>query len=97
MIDGLKAEPDTVLLSEMEGFPHVWDDEKQRYGIRLQRNKLPDYATDDFWEAIRMWQDWKTFGFPNSGGTNDQPALYLDILRVMNNISQKIEADNGNS
>jgi hypothetical protein len=30
-----------------------------------------------------MWRDHKEFGYPNSGGSMDQPALWLDIVRVM--------------
>jgi hypothetical protein len=89
-MDGLREEPNTELLSEMEGFEHIWDDEKQRYGIRLQRNSLPDYATVDFWEALRMWRDWKMFGFPKSGGSDDQGALYMDIIRTMQLYADKM-------
>lgn len=79
----MKQEPTTKLLSEMEGIPGVWDEEKNSRGIRIQRNSIPDYATEDFWEAIGLWSDWKMFGFPEVGGSNDQGGLYMDILRAM--------------
>jgi len=77
----------------MEGFAHVWDDVKDRMGIRLQRNALPDYATDDFWEALQMWNDWQEFGAPESGGSNDQGALWMVIIRLFNGLSNKIRAE----
>ncbi len=89
----LRSEPTTTLLSEMEGFADIWDEKKERFGIRLQRNTLPDYATDDFWEAVSMWKDWQTFGFPNSGGKDDQPALYIDVLRIMNRMAERVKAE----
>jgi hypothetical protein len=87
--EAMKAEPTATLLSEMEGVPGIWNEEKKTYGIRVQRNKIYTYATEDFWEAAQMWQDWKTFGFLCAGGTEDQPALYLDIIRSMENFSKE--------
>ncbi|MGV0982619.1 MAG: hypothetical protein ACOYB0_09680 [Polynucleobacter sp.] len=90
-MDGLREEPTTNLLSEMEGIPGVWDEAKQRWGIRLQRNLIPGYATADFWEAVQMWTDWKEFGFPCAGGTQDQPALWLIIVRLFQSCFKKLE------
>ena len=87
-MDGFRNAPTTKLLSEMEGFATIWDEEKKRFGIRLNRNLLPDYATSEFWEAVQMWNDWKTFGFPNAGGSLDQGALYIAVLRCMNECAQ---------
>lgn len=79
----MKQEPTTELLSEMEGIPGIWDEEKKRMGIRIQRNSIPDYATDDFWESVQLWTDWKMFGFAEHGGINEQGGLYMDILRTL--------------
>jgi hypothetical protein len=76
-------EPTTRLLSEMEGIPGIWDQETKKMGIRIQRNSIHEYNTPDFNEAARMWNDWRTFGFSEHGGSNDQGGLYMDILRVM--------------
>jgi len=89
-MEGLRAEPTTELLSEMEGFPGVWNEKTGKYGIRLQRNTLPDYATDDFWEAVSMWNDFQQFGFPEHGGKNDQGALWTDIVRLMQSCADKL-------
>jgi hypothetical protein len=77
----LKSIPDATCESEKEGIPAL--------GIRIDRNKLPDYANEDFWEAVQMWNDWKTFGNPESGGTNEQPALWLLVIRYMESCSQR--------
>lgn len=60
---------------------------------RIQRNKLPGYATIDFWEAVQMWRDWKTFGNPYSGGYMDQGALWLDVVRLMDSCSKKMRVE----
>jgi len=93
MMDSLRNEPTTKLLSEMEGFANVWDENKQRFGIRLQRNSLPDYATEDFWEAVQMCRDWKTFGFPEHGGMNDQGALWSDVIRAMQRCGTELKVE----
>lgn len=69
----MKACPTTKLLSEQEAVPSL--------NIRIQRNTIPDYATDDFWEALSMWMDWKAMKLPpNAGGSLDQPMLWWMIV-----------------
>jgi len=89
-MDGFRQEPTTKLLSEMEGFEHIYNQKSGKFGIRIQRNLIPDYATKDFWEALGLWRDWKMFGFPHSGGTDEQGALYMDILRVIQSYAEKM-------
>jgi hypothetical protein len=62
-------------------------------GIRVQRRSLPDYATADFWECVQMWRDWEIFGNPESGGTLDQPALWFDIVRVMQDCADNMKVE----
>ncbi len=88
----LKSLPVATCESEKEGIP-VWDSERGRMGIRIDRNKLPDYATADFWEAVQMWRDWQTFGNPEAGGTNDQPALWRTIVKHMEDCSKAFSHD----
>ncbi len=51
--------------------------------VRIQRRTMPSYETEDFYEAVHLWRDWRTFGFPFAGGMMDQPAFWLDIVRLM--------------
>jgi hypothetical protein len=60
---------------------------------RIPRNTFPDYSTPDFWEAVQMWRDWQTFGFPEAGGLNDQPCLWLDIMRLFNQWAHKMKVE----
>ena len=60
---------------------------------RIQRRSIPSYATDDFWEAINMWRDYRDFGFPEAGGLNDQPALWLDVVRLMMSCAKKMKVE----
>jgi hypothetical protein len=62
-------------------------------GERIERNTFPDYATDDFWEAISIWRDFGTFGFPEAGGTMDQPALWMDLVRLMQSCADKMKVE----
>ena len=72
----MRAVPTTKLLSEQEAIPGL--------GIRVQRNTLPDYATDDFWEAVQMWKQWRSMKIPpNAGGSMDQPCLWWDVVSTM--------------
>lgn len=84
----LRSMPDSTCESEKEGVP-IWDSERGRLGIRVERNRIPEYASEDFWEAVQMWKDWKTFGFPESGGLNNQPCLWTMVIRNMEYFSRE--------
>ena len=87
----LRGIPESTKNADKEAIPFVWNEETGTMGIRVQRRSLPDYSTPDFWEAVGMWRDWKMLGFPNSGGSMDQPALWLDIIRLMQSCADKME------
>lgn len=59
--------------------------------VRLPRCTLPGYETVDFWEAIDMWKEWTLFGFPNNGGTMDQGALWLEVIKVLQYCAQRMK------
>jgi hypothetical protein len=62
-------------------------------GQRVKRNTLPGYATVDFWESVGMWRDWKLLGNPEGGGTMDQGALWLDVIRIMQSCADKAKVE----
>lgn len=72
--------PAATCESEKEGIPIAMDDHGEM-GLRVDRRDLPGYLTDDFLGALKLWRDWKEFGFADSGGTNNQGSLYMDVLR----------------
>jgi hypothetical protein len=89
----LREIPESPRRSDMEAIPLAIDEATGTMGIRLQRRTLPDYATDDFWEAVDMWRDWKTFGFPDAGGMNDQGALWRMVMRVMERCGSEMKVE----
>lgn len=89
-IEQLRALPSTKKMSEMEAIPWIFDEETGKQGKRFQRNSFPDYDTEDFREAVRMWRDFERFGFPRAGGQYDQPALWIDIVRTMQFCADKM-------
>lgn len=89
--DRLSDIPAATKESEKEAVPVVYNEERGEWGIRIDRRTLPEYETADFWEAVKMWNDWKEFGFPESGGTNDQGALWLSIIRLFQSCAKKLE------
>jgi hypothetical protein len=91
--DQLRDIPASTKMSDMEAIPFVWNEETESMGIRVQRRDLPDYSTPDFWEAVGMWKDWKMFGFPNGGGSMDQPTLWFDIIRLMQSCAEKMKVE----
>jgi len=42
---------------------------------------------DDYWPALMAWRDFKNFGLPYAGGYMEQPALWVAIMRVLENES----------
>ena len=34
-------------------------------------------------DAIMAWQDYKTFGFPYSGGYKQHPAVWVTVMRIL--------------
>lgn len=37
---------------------------------------------EGWWWAVKLWDDWKTFGLAYPGSPSEQPAIYMDVLRV---------------
>ena len=42
---------------------------------------------EDYWPALMAWRDFKTFGLPYAGGYMEQPAIWVAIMRVLENES----------
>jgi hypothetical protein len=89
----LREIPESTRKSDMEAIPLAIDERTGKMGVRLQRCTLPDYATDDFWEAVEMWRDWKTFGFPEPGGMNDQGSLWRLVIKVMERCGSELKVE----
>ena len=83
----------------MEGFGNYKPSARDRESGRGQiiphselyiiRKDIPGYFTPEFWGQLAMWDMWRTFGFPWSGGYADQPAIYLDIVYTLESAYRK--------
>lgn len=59
----------------------------------MVRQRIPEQFSDDFWNAARLWSEWKRNGWPYTGGWYDsQPAQYVDIISAFE--SEAIYHDN---
>ena len=54
--------------------------------IIVDAKALPGIV-EDYWPALMAWKDFKTFGLPYAGGYMEQPALWVAIMRVLENES----------
>lgn len=53
------------------------------WGYEICRKDIPTYFTERAMAAIDLWQTYKLFGFPFSGGWAEQPAVYMDIIKAL--------------
>jgi hypothetical protein len=52
-------------------------------GVKIQRNKIPDYRVDGLDDAIETWQIWEGKNLlPYSGTWREQPAPVWDVLQA---------------
>ena len=53
------------------------------YGKKLQKvtkAEIPYYVDDDLWACITLWNRWKDYGLPFTGGWAEQPAHLVDAI-----------------
>lgn len=75
MLEGNRHEPDKCSCEEKRKKWRIGGEEITGCPERL--------FTGEVMTAIRLWEDWKMFGFMYSGGSAEQPARYLEILRLL--------------
>jgi len=53
-------------------------------GVMIQRNKIPDYFTSDFYAVLSWWDEFRLDGnrWPFAGGWADQPAHVHAAIRL---------------
>ncbi len=47
------------------------------------KGDIPGYFNDTTMAQMSMWEMYKLFGFPYSGGYDEQPAVYMDIIQAL--------------
>lgn len=57
----------------------------------VPRMDIPSYFSDEFWDAYRVWQNYRTFGWPFAGGWAEQPARVYDLIRCLEIESRKVK------
>ena len=43
---------------------------------------IPKYFDEHLNGAIRLWNNYRNFGLPFTGGWAEQPSVYMDVLEV---------------
>lgn len=63
------------------------------HGYEVERARIPEYLNGDHLQYVEWWLKWKKFGFPYSGGWAEQPAIYMDVLEVLEAETDKLRAE----
>jgi hypothetical protein len=49
----------------------------------IRKGDIPSYFNETAMAQMEMWEDFRLFGFPHGGGYDDEPALYIDIIKAL--------------
>jgi len=49
------------------------------------KSEIPSYFTVENIEMINLWKNYHLMGLPFSGGWAEQPAIYMDVISVLEN------------
>ena len=60
-------------------------------GYAIERRKIDDYLTADFWQNLTVWITCKKYGFPHSGDWAAQPGLLIRILQIFDNAETRLQ------
>jgi hypothetical protein len=59
-------------------------------GLEVDRGTIPDILGDqELMGYIEWWVLWKKFGWPFSGGWAEQPAVYFDVVELLEAESER--------
>lgn len=53
------------------------------HGHVIRRDKIPEYFSDDNLAAFELWEKFRLFGLPYSGGWAEQPARLVNIIQQL--------------
>lgn len=62
---------------------------------KVERRKIPEYLARDEIEMIRFFWQWKSLGWPFSGGWAEQPANLVDVVFLLEGEYTKWMTANG--
>ncbi len=49
----------------------------------VERREVPKFFNEEFWSAYRIYSRFRRFGFPYSGGWEEQPAHIVELIEAM--------------
>jgi hypothetical protein len=50
-------------------------------GVDVERRRIPEYFTEEYFDALGIWKRWKRFGLPFADwGWAEHPAYIIDII-----------------
>lgn len=50
-------------------------------GTDIERRRIPEYFTDDYFDALAVWKSWRRYGLPFAPmGPADHPAFIIEII-----------------
>lgn len=52
-------------------------------GNIIRRGDLKKLLTEDLWDAVRLWQDYKRFGLFHGRGPEAETAEYVDLISAL--------------
>jgi hypothetical protein len=59
----------------------------------VERRLVPELFTDFFWSALGVYNRFKMFGFPFSGGWAEQPAHIVDVIEAFESAARAIDRE----
>lgn len=63
----------------------------------IERRKVPEFFNEEYWSALIIYNRYKKFGFPYSGGWAEQPAHLIELIEALDDArAAAIEEANGN-
>jgi hypothetical protein len=54
-------------------------------GRIITRAEMRTLLTEDLWDAIRIWKDYRRFGLPNGSGKQGETSELVDLVSAFEN------------
>jgi hypothetical protein len=76
--------------------PWSWDRDRDIYihafGIPILRRDIPGYFTEDYYNALKMYNRFKRFGLPFGGGWAEQPEWYIELVEAFMEVEERAQS-----
>jgi hypothetical protein len=51
-------------------------------GTDVERRRIPEYFTEEYFDALAIWKRYKRYGLPYSIGWAEHPEFIIDIIDI---------------